>query len=148
MAVERKKKKPVEKKVLVATIGSTAMWVMSIVLAFVIKPGESLAFVPDALLLLGFFPLLILWRRGWLTFLFGLFNALIGFFLLVLQYLDDDKFTGPMQLMRNHLLSMHCSWTWIILGLVALIWGASSMAVSLVRWVVRWRAKKSQTDSD
>jgi hypothetical protein len=147
LAFEQKEKKPVEKKALAAGITSTALWVLSIVLAFVIKPGQSLAFVPDALLLLGFFPLLIIWRRGWLTFLFGIFNAFIGFFLLILQYLPDDKFTGSMQMMRNHLLSMHSSWTWIILGLVALTWGASSLIVSSVRWVIKKRALKSQAKS-
>jgi hypothetical protein len=129
-----------------ATIGSTLMWVLSIVLALVIKTGDRLAFVPDALLLLGFFPLLMLWRRGWLTFLFGLFNALIGFFLLIVRYLPDDKFTGAAGQMRDHLLNMHSAWTWLILGLVALIWGASSIAVSLVRLVLKKPSKEIATE--
>jgi hypothetical protein len=138
---QKKIKKPAGKKLRAVTISSTVLWVLSIVLAFVIKPGDRLAFVPDALLLLGFFPLLFYWRRSWLTFLFGLFNAFIGFFLLILQFLPDEKFTGPMQLMRNHLLSMHFYWTWIILGLVALIYGVVGMLLSLVRWVLSKRAK-------
>jgi len=96
--------------------------------------------------LLGFFPLLILWRQGWLTFLFGLFNTLIGFFLLILKYLPDDKFVGSMQTMREHLLTMHSCWSWIVFGLIALVWGAVSLGTSLVRWIIRL-VKKRQAQS-
>ncbi len=131
------KKKTVDKKVLVVTIVSTLLWVLSLVFSFVIKPGDRLVFVADGLLLLGFFPLLWFWRRDWITFLFGLFNGLIGFFLMILQFLPDEKFTGAMQLMRTHLLQMHSSWTWLILGVVAMIWGAIGMALALVGWISR-----------
>jgi hypothetical protein len=123
----------------VATVISTVLWVLSIILAFVIKPGQALAFVPDALLLLGFFPLLILWRRGWVILLFGFFNAFIGFFLLLLEFLPDEKFTGAMQAMRQHLLSMHSCWTWMIVGVVALVWGALSIVVRVTKWFLKKR---------
>jgi hypothetical protein len=130
-------KKKASKKVLIVTLVSTLMWVASLVFSFVIKPADKLVFIPDALLLLGFFPLLWLWRRDWLTFLFGLFNGLIGFFLVILQFLPDEKFTGAMQLMRTHLLQMHSSWTWLILGVVAMLWAAVGMSISLFGWVSR-----------
>ena len=130
---------PLGRAALIATTASTVLWVLSIVLAFVIKPGNAAFFVPDALLLLGFFPLLVLWQRGWLTFLFGLFNSLIGFFLLLLQFLPEEKFTGAMQPMRAHLLGMHSCWIWMILGVVALIWGALSTVISVVKWFVARR---------
>ncbi|MBS1991903.1 MAG: hypothetical protein JSS83_15380 [Cyanobacteria bacterium SZAS LIN-3] len=132
-------------KALIPTVISTVLWVLSIVLAFVIKPGSAMAFVPDALLLLGFFPLLVLWRQGWLTFLFGLFNTLIGFFLLILQYMDDAPFVGSMKMMREHLITMHSCWTWIVLGIVPLIWGLVSMILSLSRWIMR-RARAESKD--
>jgi len=135
-----------KKKTMIVTVTSTLLWVLSIVLAFVIKSDSPIFFVPDALLLLGFFPLLLLWRQGWLTFLFGLFNTLIGFFLLILKYLPDDKFVGSMQTMRDHLLTMHSCWTWIALGLVALVWGAISLATSLVRWLIRLRKQRQSQD--
>ena len=123
----------------VATVVSTVLWVLSIILAFMIKPGHALAFVPDALLLLGFFPLLILWRRGWVILLFGFFNAFIGFFLLLLEFLPDEKFTGAMQAMRQHLLSMHSCWTWMTVGVVALLWGSLSIAVTVTNWFLKKR---------
>jgi hypothetical protein len=145
LADDGKQKAPgkADKKVLIVTVLSTVLWVASIILSFLIKPGDVRIFIPDALLLLGFFPLLWLWRRGWVTFLFGLFNGLIGFFLLILQYLPDEKFTGAMQTMRNHLLQMHSSWTWLLLGMVALIWGGVSMAVGLALWIARRSKKKA-----
>lgn len=61
----------------------------------------------------------------------------------MLQYLPDEKFTGPMQIMRGHLLQMHSSWTWLILGVAALLWGAVSMIISSVMWFGRQSKKKA-----
>jgi len=139
------KTKAANKQVVVASVTSTVLWVLSIVLAFVIKAGNSLAFVPDALLLFGFFPLLMLWQRGWLTLIFGVLNSLIGFFLLIVRYLPDEKFTGAAGQMRDHLVQMHNAWTWILIGLLAVIWGAVKTAMTLTLWLMKKRAKKSGT---
>lgn len=142
MPDEETEKKPAKKKKMVVNIFSAVLWLASIALSCLLKPGHPLAWTADALLLLGFFPLLWLWRRDWITFLFGVFNSLIGFFLIILQYLPDDKFTGQLQIMRNHLLQMHSAWTWLILGVVAILWGTVGMVASLASWIAR-RSKKS-----
>lgn len=46
----------------IGAIASAALWCLGIGLAFVIKPDSMFIPVPDALLLLGFLPLLFMWR--------------------------------------------------------------------------------------
>lgn len=127
-----------------ATVSSTSLWILSLVLAFQIKPENVLIWLPDALLLLGFVPLLILWGRGWLTFLFGLCNCFIGVFLLVLRYLESDKFTGQVLAMKEHLVMLHSPWSWFFIGLVALIWGSIQISISLGRLILKALRKNEQ----
>ncbi len=117
----------------VATILSTLLWVLSLVLAFQIPGGSKDIWLPDTLLLLGFFPLLMLWRLSWLTLLFGIFNGLIGFFLLILINLESDKFVGQVLAMKDHLVSMHSPWAWLSISLIAVIWGAVACLIDLIK---------------
>jgi hypothetical protein len=118
-----------------ATIISTLLWILSIVLAFQIPASSPLIWLPDSLLLAGFVPLLLIWKKWWLTLLFGLFNSFIGFFLLILTYLESDKFVGNVLAMKEHLVSMHSPWAWIICGLLCVVWGLIGLVVMIVRMV-------------
>ncbi len=135
--------KKTSKKSLVATVLSTALWLLSIVLAFQIPSTSALIWLPDSLLLLGFVPLLVLARQSWLTLLFGLSNAFIGFFLLVLTHLESDKFVGEVLLMKQHLITMHSPWAWLYLGLLIAIWGAVASTIDLVKLVKRLLRRKT-----
>ena len=96
-----------KKTSLIATLLSTALWILSIILAFQIPATSHLIWLPDSLLLLGFVPLLVLAKQSWLVLLFGLSNAFIGFFLLVLTHLESDNVVGEVLLMKQHLVTMH-----------------------------------------
>lgn len=135
--------KKTSKKSLVATVLSTALWLLSIVLAFQIPATSALIWLPDSLLLLGFVPLLVLARQSWLILLFGLSNAFIGFFLLVLAHLESDKFVGEVLLMKQHLITMHSPWAWLYLGLLIAIWGAAASTIDLVKLVKRLLRRKT-----
>ncbi len=135
--------KKTSKKSLVATVLSTALWLLSIVLAFQVPSTSALIWLPDSLLLLGFVPLLVLARQSWLTLLFGLSNAFIGFFLLVLTHLESDKFVGEVLLMKQHLITMHSPWAWLYLGLLIAIWGAVASTIDLVKLVKRLLRRKT-----
>lgn len=130
-------KKAKSKQSLIATVLSTALWVISIVLAFQIAPTSSLIWLPDSLLLLGFVPLLILAKQSWLVLLFGLSNAFIGFFLLVLVHLESDKFVGEVLQMKQHLITMHSPWAWLYIGLAIAVWGAIACSIDIVKLVRR-----------
>jgi hypothetical protein len=135
--------KKTSKKSLVVTVLSTALWLLSIVLAFQIPATSSLIWLPDSLLLLGFVPLLVLARQSWLILLFGLSNAFIGFFLLVLTHLESDKFVGEVLMMKQHLITMHSPWAWLYLGLLIALWGAVASTIDLVKLVKRLIRRKT-----
>jgi len=131
---------------LVATILSTLLWLLSIVLAFQIPAGGKLIWLPDSLLLAGFFPLLMLWKQSWLTLLFGIFNGLIGFFLLMLVNLESEKFVGQVLAMKEHLISMHSPWAWMTVSLIAIVWGALACMIDLIKLIRRRIKSTSQSD--
>lgn len=124
---------------LLATVSSTALWVLSLILAFSIHPGEPLIWLPDALLLIGFVPLLLLWHRWWLTFLFGLFNGGIGFFLLLLACFNLSDFPAQTRSVVGpgieHLVNYHNCWTWMVIGVTAIATGLLHLVLKLCRFV-------------
>lgn len=126
-----------KKTSLIATLLSTALWILSIILAFQIPATSHLIWLPDSLLLLGFVPLLVLAKQSWLVLLFGLSNAFIGFFLLVLTHLESDKFVGEVLLMKQHLATMHSPWAWLTIGLLIAIWGAIASTIDIVKLIRR-----------
>lgn len=125
---------------LLATLSSTALWVLSLILAFTIHPGEPLIWLPDALLLLGFVPLLLLWHRWWLTLLFGLFNGGIGFFLLLLACFKLSDFPAETRSVIGpgieHLVGYHSCWTWMVLGVLSTAVGLVHLLVKICRFLL------------
>lgn len=67
-------------------------WVLSLILAFKIPPGSRYIWVPDALLLFGFYPLLIGSRARWLWLVFGVLNIIIGWHLAMSTVIPDANF--------------------------------------------------------
>ncbi|MDP3507774.1 MAG: hypothetical protein Q8T09_07260 [Candidatus Melainabacteria bacterium] len=130
-----------KKKSLIATALSTSLWLMSIILAFQIPATSPLIWLPDSLLLLGFVPLLLLVKQSWLVLLFGLSNAFIGFFLLVLTHLESDKFVGEVLMMKQHLVTMHSPWAWLVIGLLVTVWGAIASTIDIVKLIRRLFAR-------
>ncbi len=122
---------------------SCLIWVIGIILAFVIPAHNPYIWLPDALLLFGFAPCLYQWRAHWFTLLFGLANTFIGMFLLVLEYLPDDKFPGQAGQMREHLISMHSAYTWMIIGVLSAVWGLVGCIVWLALWIKRRYSKQN-----
>jgi hypothetical protein len=85
----------------------------------------------------------VLARQSWLILLFGLSNAFIGFFLLVLTHLESDKFVGEVLMMKQHLITMHSPWAWLYLGLLIALWGAVASTIDLVKLVKRLIRRKT-----
>ena len=73
---------------------ATALWIAGLALAFLLPADNPCLWLSDAFLILGFTPLMLAFRIHWLIFLFGLFNTFIGFFLLILSFLESEKFVG------------------------------------------------------
>jgi hypothetical protein len=138
--------KPKHARGRIAGILSTVLWVLGIILTFAIPIGSPFIFLGDALLLLGFWPLLWLWRPGWPWIIFGVLNIFIGFFLEIAYVLPDTTFTYEMKVVRNHLRDQHSAITWMLIGAVSAIYGVGLTTKQIYDWCVR-RAKKEQIEN-
>lgn len=128
-----------------AAILSTLLWLASIFLAFQIPKESTWFWLPDGLLLLGFIPLLMLWRKAWLTLLFGICNTLIGFFLLILTYLESEKFVGEVLAMKEHLIHFHSPWIWMIFGIIPIFWALVEFSAGIFKFILRRIRTRQQT---
>jgi hypothetical protein len=145
-----KEKTPKEKKTgaaKTAAMVSTVLWILGFALAFVVPASSPFGWVPDGMLLLGFFPLLYAWKPGWPWLVFGILNMVIGFLLLVAAYIPDDNFTRDMIIVRKHLAEQHSPFTWMTIGLILGIFGVFRMAKHLYEWI-RARRKKTAASGE
>lgn len=126
-----------------AAYGSAAIWTASFFLAFVIPPGTPMIWVPDTLLLLGFVPLLVIWKPAWPWLVFGSCNLGIGFVLAVAPFVEDSMLPGEMSAVRHHLAEFHVPLVWILLGTASVVYGL----VRLVKSLIAWLASRSRRTS-
>lgn len=108
-------------------IASAVIWIVGIALAFVVPSTSKFIFVPDALLLLGFFPLLYLWKYSIPWLVFGALNFGIGILLLVIQLSDDSLFPKDLLPPKHHLAQYHPPIVWYVTGTIAFIFGAGRL---------------------
>jgi hypothetical protein len=137
LAGDSKSKSPKGK---IAGAVSTIAWVVGFVLTFAIPAGNRFVWLGDALLLIGFWPLLWLWRPSWPWMIFGVLNMAIGFLLEVAYFLPDTTFTYEMKVVRNHLKEQHSAITWILIGFVSTVFGL----IRAVRQIWSWFAARAR----
>jgi hypothetical protein len=125
-----------------AGIISMILWLVGFALAFVIPAKSAWTWTADALLLLGFFPMLFVWKPSWTWIVFGVLNLAIGFILLVIFYLPADQFPPDVVakhpdiiIVRNHLSEKHSAFTWMFFGIVAIIYGAIRRIKNIYVWI-------------
>ncbi len=126
-----------------AAYGSAVIWTASFFLSFVIPPGSPLIWVPDTLLLLGFVPLLFIWKPAWPWLVFGFCNIGIGFVLAVTPFLDDSLLPGELPKVRQHLAEFHVPLVWILLGAASVLYGLVRLVRGLISWLHARTRKKS-----
>jgi hypothetical protein len=119
----------------IAGIASTVLWVVGFALDFVIPAKTRFTWVPDFLLLIGFWPLLWIWRPGWPWIIFGVLNIAIGFLLEMAYQMPDTNFTTEMKIVLNHMRNMHSSLTWIIIGFISAVFGVIRTIKQIWTWV-------------
>ena len=118
------------------------LWVLGFVLSFIIPGNSTFTWVPDTLLLVGFFPVLFVHPAGWTWFIFGILNAAIGFILEVGYQLPDDVFPVEVNTLRKGLKATHPTIVWILLGGVCTLYGAFRITKTVIRFI-RKRTSKS-----
>jgi hypothetical protein len=116
---------------------AVALWVLGIALGFVIPPQSKFLCVPDALLLIGFWPFLVQLRARLLWLFFGIFNTFIGFTLLVVKYLPDDNFKVDPKVLavKVHLAQYHEPFAWISVGIISAVIGVIRVLLSVFIWL-------------
>lgn len=118
----------------IAGIASCILWVLGFALAFVIPPTNALIWVPDTLLLVGFLPLLFVWRFSWPWLVFGLFNVFIGFVLLTVGYVPDSEFPADVIKVKHHLQEYHPPLVWMIFGALTFLYGLIRLSKNIFKW--------------
>ena len=123
---------------------AVAIWVLSLVLAFVIAPGNFYIWLPDSLLLIGFWPLLFHLRAKWLWVVVGIFNCFIGFVLLVVQCMPDQDFGFDAKALavKIHLAQYHAPYAWMLVGFITALLGLIILAAHGTQYLItRLKAK-------
>ncbi len=128
----------------VATISSCVLWVLSIILSFTVPSTSSLIWLPDATLLVGFFPLLFVWSPSWPWLVFGVCNLGIGFLLLMFSCIPDDPFPQALRTGKHHLADFHRWEIWILLGGLATTYGGVRLSKNIVHMIIA-RGKPKRT---
>jgi len=122
-----------------SSIAAISIWVLSFSLACKIEPGTRFIFVPDALLLFGFIPLLIASRARWFWLLFGLGNLFVGFVLEITSLIPAEKFQPFEQYhvieMKHHLDAYHPFIIWMLIGAFATVTGFILLTIKLIVWL-------------
>lgn len=116
---------------------SCALWGLSILLSFSIPTSSNLIWLPDTVLLLGFFPLIWICPFSLVWIAFGLLTAFIGSFLLLLINIPDSALPAATLPVKKHLAEFHPWWSWLLIGVLVTICGAMRMLINIVRHFAR-----------
>ena len=118
------------------TLLTMFLWVASIVLYFTLPPTSRFLWMPDTLLLFGFYPLLIKGKARWLWILFGILNIAIGWFLAMAYVMPAQQF-APYHLeeVKKHIDLYHPLLVWLFIGVIALLIGIVRVIMQLVSWL-------------
>jgi len=124
----------------IAGWSAVALWGLSIILSFSIPPSSQYIWVPDSVLLVGFFPLIWICPFSLVWLAFGILTAFIGSFLLLLTNIPDTALPLETVAIKKHLALYHPYWSWILAGLFVTICGAIRLTINV--WLLLMRKKQ------
>lgn len=132
---DKPKKKETSRAHKIAGWSACALWVLSIVLSFCIPPNSPSIWLPDTVLLLGFFPLIWIcpWSLVWIAW--GVLTTFIGWFLLLLTCIPDSSLPAQSHDIKHHLAQYHLCWPWQILGVMVTISGTIRLIINIVKMI-------------
>lgn len=118
------------------------LWTVGFVLLFALK-GSPWIWLSDTFLLLGFWPLLFVWKAGWPWIVFGTLNVVISFLLELTQQITVDMMGGrlPPPLMatflegQKHLGENHGFVPWFIIGILSALFGLFRVCRTIFRFL-------------
>jgi hypothetical protein len=120
------------------SILASLLWIAGFALAFVIPAGSNNIWLPDALLLFGFWPLLFKLKAKWLWLLFGILNFMIGCILEIIAVLSDQNFASIPNAVagKTHLAEHHVPLVWMGIGILALLIGIGIIGYQAIKWLI------------
>lgn len=134
---QKSKKTQVTRETKLASWTACGLWVLSIILSFCIAPKSAQIWIPDAVLLLGFYPLIWVcpWSLVWIAW--GILTTFIGWFLLLLTCLPDSSLPAQSIGVKQHLAEYHVCWPWLIMGALITICGTIRLIINTVKLLRR-----------
>lgn len=134
---------------------SMVLWVVGFILLFALK-GSKLIWLSDTLLLLGFWPLLFVWKPGWTWGVFGCLNILIAFMLELTKQITPEMMSDrlPPHLMttflegQKHLGESHGFMPWFFIGIFSALFGTFRMMRTIYRFVKKQIDKEADAKKD
>lgn len=117
---------------------ASLLWIAGFALGFIIPAGSTYIWLPDALLLFGFWPLLFKMKAKWLWLSFGILNFSIGCVLELISCLPDQSFASVANAIKvkSHLSEHHMPLVWMAIGILAFLVGVGILGFRLVRWLI------------
>lgn len=140
----------------IAGLISTVLWIVGFVLLFALEKSP-LIWLSDTLLLLGFCPLLFVWRAGWTWLVFGWLNIFISFVLELIKFITPDmmaeRLSPDLMAMflagQKHFVESHGFMPWFFIGIFSVAFGTFRVARTIYRFVRRRRrSEKSDAARD
>lgn len=150
-----KQNKPKGQAAKIAGALSMLLWVVGFVFLFSLA-GTPLIWLSDALLLLGFWPLLFVWRAGWTWLVFGLLNIFISFMLELTKFITLDKLekTLPPETQaaflagQKHLAESHPFMPWFFIGIFSVLFGTFRVVRTIYRFIAKQRSKNVEAKTE
>jgi hypothetical protein len=125
-----------------SSIIAAVIWIVSVIFAFTIPPPSKFIWLPDALLLFGFYPLFISMRSAWLMLAFGVINFFVGFGLLIMQCAPKEELIRLEHIARfnlietsSHVIAYHPYYVWGLIGILSAIIGLGQLLFRLFIWL-------------
>ncbi len=143
-----KQNKPKSNAAKIAGSLSMILWTVGFVLLFALK-GSPLIWLSDTFLLLGFWPLLYVWRAGWPWAVFGWLNLFISFVLELTKFITPDLMKNrlPPHLMtvflegQKHLAESHGFMPWFFIGIFSILFGGFRITGTIYRFIKKQLSK-------
>lgn len=125
-----------------AAWSACALWILSLLLSFGIPINSSYIWLPDAVLLAGFIPLLWICPYSLVWIAYGVLTTFIGAFLLLLSNIPSSALPAETHSVKLHLLQYHPCWTWMIIGVIVTAGGTVKLFINLFLFFFRRRKQK------
>lgn len=140
-----------------SSIIAAVIWIAAFIFAFTIPSASHFIWVPDTLLLFGFYPLLISIKSPWLWLGFGILDFISGVLLLIAKYVPEEEFGrierlahlyslyhGHLSEINVQMQSYHPYYVWAIIGLLSIIIGLAQLLFRLSAWLYTCFTKSKQ----